>query len=71
MAIAGSDLQLAKTVKLAMAGAAVLGIDISSREDLVKCSVSVDATTAKGAYDVVVTNSDGAAATLPAAFTVT
>ncbi|MBZ5559961.1 MAG: hypothetical protein LAO77_22095 [Acidobacteriia bacterium] len=71
LAIAGSDLQLAKTVKLAMAGAAVLGTDISSREDLVKCSVSVDATTAKGAYDVIVTNSDGAAATLPAAFTVT
>ena len=69
--ISGTDLQLAKTVTLEMAGGhALLATEVSSNEQLVKCDVTIDAGVAPGKYDVVVRNSDDAKATLPSAFEV-
>ncbi len=68
--IFGTDLQLAKTVKLKMSGGAMLATDITSSEQLIKCDLTIDPGLAAGKYDVVVTNSDGGTATLPGAFEV-
>lgn len=69
--IAGTDLQLTKSVNLEMGGTKMAGADVMSSGELIKCEFPVDASTAEGKYDVVVTASDGTTATLPAAFEVT
>jgi hypothetical protein len=69
--ISGTDLQLAKTVKLEMgSGNAVLATDVSSSDEFIKCDVTIDPGLAPGKYDVVVTTTDGQAVKLPAAFEV-
>jgi hypothetical protein len=69
--ISGTDLQLAKMVKLQMgSGNAVLATDVSSNDQLIKCELTIEPAIAEGKYDVIVTNSDGATATLPGSFEV-
>jgi len=69
--IVGTDLQLAKDVTLVMGGTKVPGTDVTSRPDLIKCDFAIDPGLAIGKYDVVVTTSDGATATLPTALEIT
>ena len=69
--IFGTDLQLTKTVNLNMGGSKMPGMDVTSNDQLIKCEFTIDPDLAVGKYDVVVTSSDGATATLPSAFEVT
>lgn len=68
--IVGSNMQLAKEVKIVQGSKEVLASDITSNVSLIKCTVILDATLESGAWDVVVINSDGGTAKLPAAFRV-
>jgi hypothetical protein len=68
--IVGSNLQLAKEVKLVQGSKEVLASDITSNVSLIKCTVILDAALESGAWDVMVINSDGGTTKLPAAFTV-
>ena len=69
--IFGTDLQLTKSVSLETSGGSkVLGTDVTSNDQLIKCEFALDAALPEGKYDVVVTSSDGAAVTLPGAFQV-
>ena len=69
--IVGTDLQLTKNVNLEMAATRIAGSDVTSNAELIKCAFALDPGRPAGKYDVVVTTSDGATATLPAAFEVT
>jgi hypothetical protein len=69
--IVGTELQLTKNVNLEMGAARIPGADVTSSAELIKCEFTLDAGLAAGKYDVVVTTSDGATATLPAAFEIT
>lgn len=67
--ISGTGLQLAKTVRLEMAGGkAFQADDVTSNDQYVNCQIKFDKTAVPGKYDVIVANSDGASAKLPAAF---
>ena len=68
--ITGTDLRLAKTVKLQLATTTVLATSVSSNDECVKCQLTIQPGLAAGDYDVVVTNSDEATASLPKAFKV-
>jgi len=66
--ISGTDLQLAKTVRFETTGGKALqASDVSSNDQCVKCELKMDPGIAIGQYDMIVTNSDGAAAKLPKA----
>ena len=69
--IVGTELQLTKNVNLEMGGTRVPGADVTSSAELIKCEFTLDPGLPAGKYDVVVTTSDGATATLPSAFGVT
>lgn len=69
--IVGTDLQLTKNVNLEMGSTRIAGSDVTSNAELIKCAFALDPGLPAGKYDVVVTTSDGATATLPAAFEVT
>jgi hypothetical protein len=66
--IVGTGLQLTKNVNLELGATRVPGADVTSSAELIKCEFTLDPGLAAGKYDVVVTTSDGATATLPAAF---
>jgi hypothetical protein len=68
--ISGTDLQLAKTVKFQSGGTTVLATEVTSSDQLVTCKLTIPPGLAPAEYDVVVTNSDGATASLPKAFKV-
>jgi hypothetical protein len=69
--VAGTELQLAKSVKIQQTGGgAVMGTNVRSNDASVTCTLAIAATLPRGAYDVVVTNSDGGEDTLSNAFTV-
>ena len=70
MTISGTDLRLAKAVKFQSAGTTVLATDVLSNDERVMCRMMIQPGLAPGEYDVIVTNSDDAAATLPKAFKV-
>jgi hypothetical protein len=69
--IVGTDLQLTKNVNLEMGSTRIAGSDVTSNAELIKCAFALDPGLPAGKYDVVVTTSDGATATLPAAFEIT
>ena len=69
--IVGTELQLTKNVNLEMAATRIAGADVTSNPELIKCVFALDPGLPAGKYDVVVTTSDGATATLPAAFEIT
>lgn len=68
--ISGTDLQLAKTVKLKSGDTTVLATNVVSGDQVIKCVLTMPPGLAAGDYDVVVTNSDDATASLPKAFKV-
>jgi hypothetical protein len=68
--ISGSALQLANSVKIVQGANELLVANIVSNEGVIKCNVTLNPNQPKGVYDVIVTNSDGAVARLPQAFTV-
>jgi len=68
--IVGNGLQLANSVKIIQGANEVLVSDITSNDQVISCKVTLNANQPKGSYDVIVTNSDGAVAKLPQAFTV-
>lgn len=68
--IAGTDLRLAKTVKFQLGGTTVLATDVLSNDERVMCQLTIQPGLAPGDYDVIVTNSDDATASLPKAFKV-
>ena len=68
--IIGDGLQLANSVKIVQGANEVPVSDITSNDLVINFKALVDANQAKGKYDVIVTNSDGAVAKLPQAFTV-
>ena len=69
--IVGTDLQLVKNVNLELGATRIAGKDVTSNAELIKCAFALDPGLHAGKYDVVVTTSDGATATLPGAFEVT
>jgi hypothetical protein len=69
--IAGTDLQLTKNVNLELGAGKVPGTDVTSSAELIKCEFTLDPNLPVGKYDVVVTTSDGATATLPGAVEIT
>ena len=70
MTISGTDLRLAKTVKFQLAGTTVLATDVLSNDERVMCQLTIQPGLAPGDYDLIVTNSDDATASLPKAFKV-
>ena len=68
--ISGTDLRLAKTVKLQLAGTTVLATDVLSNDERVMCQVTIQPGLTPGDYDIIVMNSDDATASLPKAFKV-
>ncbi len=68
--LSGTDLQLAKTVTLESGAATIVATNVVSNEQLIKCDVTIEPGVTAGKYDVVVTTSDNATATLPKGFEV-
>jgi hypothetical protein len=68
--INGSDLQLTNSVKVVQGGKDIPVAAIRSSDLSVNGTLKIDSSLPKGAYDVIVTNSDGGVAKLPKAFTV-
>jgi hypothetical protein len=68
--ISGSALQLANSVKIVQGTNELLVANVVSNEGVIKCNVTLNPNQPKGVYDVIVTNTDGAVAKLPQAFTV-
>src|SRR4029077_11695102 len=69
--IVGRDLQLAKNVSLEQGNARVTASSVLFNTELITCAFTFDAGAPLGKYNVAVTTSDGATATLPDAFEVT
>lgn len=70
LTISGTDLRLAKIVKLQSTGTTVLATDVLSNDERVMCQLTIQPGLPPGDYDVIVTNSDDATASLPRAFKV-
>jgi hypothetical protein len=69
--IAGSGLQLANSVKFVQGTNAVPVSGVISNDAMIQCALTLDPSLAKGAYDIVITNSDGGETKLPQGFTLT
>ena len=69
--VAGSGLQLARSVRLVQGATAIEASDVMSNDAVAKATFTLDPGTPTGAYDVVVTTTDGTAALKARAFTVT
>jgi hypothetical protein len=68
--IVGTDLQLANSVKIVQGAKDIPVSNITSNDLTINCILTLDPSLPKGAYDVIITNSDGRVGKLTQALTV-
>jgi hypothetical protein len=68
--LSGTGLQLAKTVRFESGTATIVGTAVVSNDQLIKCDVTIGVEVTPAKYDVIVTTTDNATATLPKGFEV-
>lgn len=69
--ITGDNLALVKEVKIVSGDKQILATDVLSNDSLIKCKLAVSAGSPAGAWDVIVTDSDGNTSKLASGLTVT